>query len=331
MGEKIKKYAIVIFLTFLVWAWAYNAQEKIVTRSATLDITKNPDSDIFVILDPPAPVELNLTFKGTPDKIDNLINRIDDGLEDLKFTFNPEINKKDSPYTLNVLEFIQQSSKRRKLGLSIEKIDVEFVHVKVEKLVERELKIKCVDENRTDIKALSINPSTVKIYVRQDYTGDAIVELSEIEIEAARKDYTTKKPFVELVAGEIRHGAPVQIKLPSKELPDQTIVPRRIGYSFGKTIMGKYSIELENGADITHALLLKATDEAFQAYNNMEVHIFVVALDSDVSKKGTITSKVVYNFPPKYFAKGEIRLAKDDNPRQARFKLIPLTPKAPTN
>ena len=95
--------------------------------------------------------------------------------------------------------------------------------------------------------------------------------------------------------------------------------------------MGKYSIELENENDLTSTLVLKASDEAFQAYKNMDVHIFVVALDGDVSKEGTITRKVIYNFPPKYFAKGEIRLAKDDTPREARFKLVPLTPKPTTD
>ncbi len=337
MGEKIKKYAIVVFLTFLVWAWAYNEQEKTVTRSATLDIAKNLDSDIYVTLDPLAPIEMNLTFKGTPTKINNLKNQIDAGQEDLKFIFNPENQKKDdSSYTLNVLEFLHDTSKLRKLELTIEEKNVEekhkFVQVKVEKLVEKELKIKCVDGNESDITVLSINPPKVKIFVKPGYTGDAIVELSDIEIEAARKDYTTKKPFVPLAANDIRQGAPVQIKLPPNELPYRNIVPRRIGYSFGKTLMGKYSIELEKESDLTTTLVLKASPEAFEAYNSMDVHIFVVALDDDASKDGIITRKVIYNFPPKYFAKGEIRLAKDDNPGEgeARFKLIPLNPKKTT-
>jgi hypothetical protein len=335
MGEKIKKYAIVVFLTFLVWAWAYNEQEKTVTRSATLDIAKNLDSDIYVTLDPPAPIEMNLTFKGTPTKINYLKNQIDAGQEDLKFIFNPENQKKDaSSYTLNVLEFLHDTSKLRKLELTIEENNVEekhkFVQVKVEKLVEKELKIRCVDGNQSDINVLSINPPKRKIFVKPSYTGDAIVELSDIESEAARKDYTTKKPFVRLAANDIRQGAPVQIKLPSKEFPYQNEVPRRIGYSFGKTLMGKYSIELKNKSDLTSTLVLKASPEAFEAYQSMDVHIFVVALDGDASKDGIIERKVIYNFPPKYFAKGEIRLAKDDNPGKARFKLIPLTPKKPT-
>ena len=58
MSEKIRKYAIVIFLTFLVWAWAFNELEKVETRPATLNIANSPDSDTLVTFDQPAPVEM---------------------------------------------------------------------------------------------------------------------------------------------------------------------------------------------------------------------------------------------------------------------------------
>ena len=38
MIDKIKKIAVVIFLTLLIWAWAYLALEEEIIQTATLDI-----------------------------------------------------------------------------------------------------------------------------------------------------------------------------------------------------------------------------------------------------------------------------------------------------
>lgn len=323
MAEKIKKYSIVAFLTFLIWAAAYNELERTVTRLVTLDISKNPNSNIYVTFDPPAPVEMEINFKGTPEKINNLINRIDAGQEDLKFLFNPENKKIPSPYTLDVLDFLHDSSKIRKLELSVESAETlnETIQVKVENLEKRTLKIRCLDENRAEINATSIDPSTVEIFVRKGFTGDASVILSERDVTAAQKDYVIKIPFVELEANDIRQGVAVKIKLPPIELDDRPFKTTRIGYSLGKTIMGEYDIKLENESSLTDTIQLKATEEAHDAYKNMEPHIFVIALDGDESTDGTIIRKVIYNFPPKYFAEGQIKLASEE-PRKAKFKLV---------
>ena len=323
MTEKIKKYAIIVFLTFLVWAWAFNELERTVTRSATLTIAKNPDSDIFVTFDPQAPVEMNLMFKGTPAKINDLINRIDANQEDLKFVFNPENEKKNSPYTLDVLEFLENHSKIRKLELEITQSSIEFVQVNTEKLVKKSVKVQCIDENGIEIKAKSIDPSSVDIYVKDDFTGLATVILSERDIATARKDYVTRVPFVILPPTDRREGTPVKIELPSKELASMQIQTKRIGYSFGKTIMGKYKIELENENELVSTVMLKATPEAYDAYDNMPIQIFVQAFDTDVARTGTITRDVIYNFPTEEVEAGHIRLA-DGKPRQAKFKLINL-------
>lgn len=329
MAEKIKKYAIVVFLTFLVWAWAFNDLERTISRSATLNISKNPDSNIFVTFDPLAPIEMTLEFKGTPAKVNELINRIDAGLEDLKFIFNPENEKKTSPYTLNVLEFLHDNSKIKKLELSVVSTGIknESVQVKVENLQKKKLQIKCVDVNMAEIDAISINPSSVEIFVREGFTGDAIVVLYDREITKAQKDYIIKKPFVELAPNDIRQGVPVEIKLPPTELDDKPFKTIRIGYSFGKTIMGKYLIKLENESELTETIALKATPEAYDAYVNMDIQIIVQALDKDEIRTDTISRDVIYNFPPKHFASGNIRLAQNEL-RKARFKLVKISPAA---
>jgi hypothetical protein len=329
MAERIKKYAIVVFLTFLVWAWAFNDLEKTETRTATLTIAKNPDSDIFVTFDPQAPVEMELDFKGTPAKIDDLINRIDAAQEDLKFVFNPENEKKESPYTLDILDFLHDSSKIRKLELAVLDSSVKFVQVKVQKLVKMPLKIKCVDENGDDIKVKTIDPSTVNIFVPEGYTGDATVILSERDVAAARKDYVIRVPFVTLSPTEKREGEPVKIELPSIDLDPKSIQTKRIGYSFGKNIMGRYKIVLLNENKLTSAIMLKATPPAYDAYDNMPIQIIIQALDTDETNTGTITRDVIYNFPTEEVANGHIWLA-DGKPKQAEFKLVKI-PQAPTN
>jgi len=323
MLEKIKKYAIVIFLTFLVWAWAFNALERSITRPATLVIASNPNSDIFATFDRPAPIEMNLEFKGTPDKIGKLIDRFDEGQENLEFKFNPENEKKESPYTLDILKFLNDHSKKRKLELEILKSSVEFVQVKVEKLEKRTLKIKCVDENDSEIIADNISPSTVDIFVRKGFTGDAKVILSDRDIEEASKDYVIRVPFVPLSPTDRREGRRVRIDLPAKELPTDTVQTQRIGYSFGKNIMGRYAIELVNADELTSSISIKGTEAAVDTFRNQKVHIFVVALDGDEKKDGIITRPVVFNFSQKDVANGDLRLAKDE-PREAKFRLVKL-------
>lgn len=328
MAEKIKKYAIVIFLTFLVWAWAFNALERPITRPATLVISSNPDSSIYAIFDRPSPVEMNVEFKGTPDKIGELIDRFDEGQENLEFKFNPENEQKESPYTLHVLEFLRDHSKIRKLELEVLKTSVEFLQVTVEKLEKKTLEIKCVDEDGAEITAENISPSTVDIFVREGYTGDAIVVLSERDIEEASKDYVTKVPFVPLSPTDRREGRLVRIDLPAKELPTDTVQTQRIGYSFGKNLMGRYSIELVNADELTSSISIKGTEAAVDTFRNQKVHIFVVALDDDEKKDGIIQRPVVFNFSQKDVANGDIRLAKDE-PTEAKFKLIKLPQTTP--
>lgn len=328
MAEKIRKYAIVIFLTFLVWAWAFNELEKVETRPATLDIAKSMDSDILVTFDQPAPVEIDLEFKGTPDKIGDMVDRIEAGLEDLKFDYSPKDKNRPSPYPLNILEFVNNSNKLRKLELKVISSSVELVQVNIEKLEKKELKIQCVDENGIEIKAESIDPSIVNVYVKKGYTGDAKVVLTKRDIIAARKDYVTLKPFVELAPNDRRVGEPVKIVLPSEELPTDSVQTKRIGYSFGKNIMGRYAIVLENEDELISAISLIGTKDALDTYKNQDIHIFVVALDGDEKKKGIIPRPVIFNFPTEDVAAGHIRLAKDE-PREARFKLIKL-PQTPT-
>lgn len=325
MSEKIKKFAIVIFLTVLLWAWAYNALEKGETFSATLEIAKNPNSELFVTFDPPAPVELKLELKGTTTKIDALTDLTDSGKEKLDFYFNAETEKKDLlEYPLDVIKFLEQSSKNREFGLSVVSCDVEFINVKVEKLIKQKLSIQCVDGNGLIIVPKSIEPDFAEILTREGFAEKATVVLSRIDIESARKNYVIKPPFVQLAPGDLRYGDLVKITLPPTELPDRSIQTTGIGFTLSDNLKGRYQIELENEAELKTTTFLKASDEAFDAYKNQATHIFVVAIDGDENREGPIEREVVYHFPIKYVAEGKIKLTR--SPRIAKFRLVPLTP-----
>ncbi len=77
MMDKIKKFSAVIFLTLLVWAWAYLALEDTIPSSATLNISPSTRSDLLVTFeDQQTPVNLRLALKGPPSRITELKKRL---------------------------------------------------------------------------------------------------------------------------------------------------------------------------------------------------------------------------------------------------------------
>jgi len=82
MFDKIKKIAVVIFLTLLIWAWAYLALEEEIIQTATLDIAPPAGPDLLVSFDPDfigTPVSLELRLKGSAAKVAELKRGIESG------------------------------------------------------------------------------------------------------------------------------------------------------------------------------------------------------------------------------------------------------------
>ena len=76
------------------------------------------------------------------------------------------------------------------------------------------------------------------------------------------------------------------------------------------------------------AVAIRATPEAKRAYDNVRYQVILEIDDSDKDSKGAeLRRDLVYYFPPEFVRSDEIVL--NQQPVQARFRLIPLTPEAP--
>jgi len=339
MTDKFKKMLIVVFLTLLIWAWAYLAIEEAITKSGTLDISPATSAEILVSFNVDTPVSIRkLKLKGPPAKIGELERKLladeaDQDKERLEFFFDAEKEKKDEPgtYPLDVAGFLNNSSKMRKLGLTIESCDPGTIEVTVEKLVKKRLVVQCIDENGATLDVESVDPAVVEMFVRQDWIGDllkAYIRLTPSQMERARKAPVKEAPYVELIPGKHRQASlEVAIKMASTEglLKDKLLQPR-LGYIFSRNLKGKYDVEILNETDLTSATNFKSTDDAWTVYESRAYHILVEIRDGDEQQEST-TRQVVYNFPSEFVAKNQIKLA--GQPREAKFKLIATTVQSP--
>jgi hypothetical protein len=112
---------------------------------------------------------------------------------------------------------------------------------------------------------------------------------------------------VELTAGQSREIATrVSVTLAREEVvlaehPVQAV----LGYCFSTNTQGTYRVVLENEAELA-TVLVRATMEAWQAYERQPFHIFLYVLDSDRQATDVITRPVVFNFPQQYVQNKQI-------------------------
>jgi len=333
MFDKIKKIAVVAFLTLVIWAWAYLALEEDFNQTATLTVSQT-SPDLFVSLDIDTPVTLELELKGSAAKVAESRSKLNARDTDpekvrLDFYYDAVTEKKAQPgnHTLDLLAFLNNSTKIRNLGLTVESCkiggrEVATIGVTVEKLVEKWLTVKCFDETGAILEHENIDPAQVRMFVRQDNNFEAKVTLTEQQIKKAREYPINVAPYVDLAAN-IRKYADnrVKIKLPSAEvsLQDRPLQPT-VGFIYSKNLQGKYSIELLNENELTETTQFRATEAAWAVYKDKTPYQLLIEVrDSDVADK-EVSRQVVYNFPLEFVEKGQIRL--NESPRRARFKLL---------
>lgn len=335
--DKIKKISAVIFLTLLVWAWAYLELEDIIPASATLNISPSTRSDLLVTFeDQQIPVNLRLALKGQPSNIMELNKRLREDEANpnkerlLAFYYNAEIEGHSAPglHSLDIVSFLNNSEKLKDLGISVDSCLPSKINVKVEQLEEKWVTVQCLDERGVPLATPQIEPQSIEIYIREGWTGKATVILTESAREKARKSVIEEKPFIELVPGKRRYlNVSVKIKLPETEHPleDRVTNPLgRLGFIFSKNLHGKYTVELLNESKF-RTLNFKASERAFKAYEEMPYMILVEIRDSDINETGSIRRPVIYNFPPEFIRKGEIELT--GPPQEAELKLTPVAAK----
>ena len=334
MFDKIKKFAVVIFLTLLIWAWSYLELEQEINESGTLNISPITSPNLFVRFNVETPVRIELKMKGSASRISELRKRlragdVDENKETLDFYYNVEKEKKDEPGTheLDLVSFLNKSEKMKKLGLTVESCeikssDAKAIEVTVEKLVERLVAVRCFDESGAVVEHETIEPARVKMFVREGSSELAKVTLTRQQMAKARDFPIVETPYIELPTGKPRFAAVrVKIKLPSMEAPDRILQPT-IGFILSKSLKGKYDVELLNENELTSVTKFKATDGAWSAYKDKTPYQVLVEVRDGDEAAEEVTREVFYKFPLEYVEKGEIKL--NEPPRIAKFKLIPI-------
>lgn len=337
MADILKKLAAVVFLTMLIWAWAYlELEETMPPQNGTLDISPGIPQDLFVSFEnQPAPVSLKLTIKGPPLQIAELKKRlhasdVDPTKERLDFLYDPESQNHSAPdsYVFDVLQFLNKSDKLKDMAVSVVSCEPSVINVKVEKLTEEWLPIQCLDEHNALLADASIEPARIQMFVRDNWPVTATVILTEAAIEKARKEPVTETPFIELTPGKRRrYKDTVSITLPATENPLQDRVTNplmKLGYIFSRNLHGKYTVDLTNENDL-RTLQYKASEQAFNAYENKPYQMLIEIRDGDENAENDVHRQIIYNFPEEFVQKGEIELT--GPPREAVFKLVAVSAK----
>ena len=329
MFEKLKKTAVVVILTLLIWTGAYLTLEEEITRPATLDILFSR-SLLVTFVNAERPVEIALTLKGPAAKIRQLEKMLQsddpDKKEKFDFYFDAQEEGKADPgkQFIDVLQLLRKTAKIRNYNLTLESCEPPIVEIVVEKLVKRTLTIQCIDKDTgAKLVAKNITPSpTVDMYVRKSWPETdlkAKVVLTPEQIVKAKDDYITIKPFIVLADGEQpRYADYHNITLPSTTLPPRSLQPS-IGYICNENILKRYDIELLNEKDLTTSTKFRATAEAWEEYEKTRPHLLIPISEIEPDKPVA----VIYNFPQQYVRNGEIELAEPDKAEKAKFKLVP--------
>jgi hypothetical protein len=338
MSSKLSKFLAVIFLTILIWWWAYTSQEQTRTLTGTLEKAPTTDASLLVTFtkkNSPVPMRLvvleALNFKGAPSKIAELARRQrlrqnDPEKERLDFFYVPQ---EPGTYTLELQDYLQKSPKMRDLALTLESCEPSQIVANVEKLEEKRLSVQVQDENGMAIKGAVADPAWVMVYVRSTYNDPATVKLTAQQIQTARERPISVKPYVETgVAGIIRESnEPVKVTLQSGQLLDsKPFQPQTIGFLMSAEIAGKYTVQLTNEADLKSRVLIRASEAALAEYQKRAYHLLIEIKPGDERLPEIPPRPVIYNFPRDFVRTGEIELVESAQEKTAVFKLVPINP-----
>ena len=331
---KVKKIAVVVFLTLLIWVWADLALDT--TKpfyNATISISKTSNPDLWISFNEKSSINIKkFDLKGSVSKINQAEDAINKDPAKLNFTFVPEQMGITKSGTLPVWEILNKSDWIRDMGLSVveESCDPCEVSVNVVDLVPRDLTVQCFNQNNELIKAENVEPETVEMLVPESWLGErqvARVILSPADILKARSEIIEKTPQITLASGQQPRlsATTVKIKMPPEAdlRQPRNVKDPTLGYCFSPNLQGQYMVEVDNLPEI-NTISIKATDVAKLAYESMLFQVILEIGDDDVPKAEggqEIRKEVIYNFP-RGFGEDEIQLV--DSKTIARFKLIKI-------
>ena len=336
--KKIKfgKILLVIFLTVLIWIRADLAKtEKFeLLDSGSITISKSTPANIIAAFEEnKTSIALEkVVIVGSSSKVSEARRRLQQGTLELDFFLDiTQQNLTNSgEHVVDIASIIKKSDKMQNLGLTVESVTPSEIKVNVFELQQKSLDIACFNVNGVELKTKSIEPKNVEIMLPENFKERlAKVELTEQEINQARKSFIEETPFVEIWPGKIiKATQSVKITLyeDDNQLQEYPIPAATLGFIISPSVQGKYKIQLENLPEIVRSITIKATPQAKLAYEKMPYKLILEIWDEDTKSTATgqiIRRNVLYNFPLEFAGKGEI-LAKSSQPIEARFKLLPV-------
>jgi hypothetical protein len=336
------KILAIVFLTVLIWIWADLMLDDTFNIPSTLSVSKSIDPSLWVSLSENEKQNITIeqiTLKASASNLGKIKQKINNGSINLnKFFFDPsQQDAVTGSFDLDLKDYLQKTSEIKQLGLTIESCKPQTIRVNIVKLVEKHVKIDCIDEYGNIIKDAAIEPSHVDMFV-PDYGSrelvNALVKLTTSQIESARLVPNIVKPYVVLAPGqnkEAEETVNVSIFGPETKLETYSITPATIGYVFSGPTAQKYNLEYHaeflNLADLT-TVNFRATQAAKEAYEKQPYKILIYILDEDKALPGkAIERQVVYNFPSEFVEKKEI--APIQLPVTAKFKLTEISAPVP--
>lgn len=334
MSKKIKisKLAIVIFLTVLIWVWADLSLEETHPVSTATIVIGRAKPNLWVSFPQGSSIDVNeIILKGPASVVNNIERAINNDPSKLVFPLLIEqfdIDKAGE-YKLPVSSIIKQSIWIKESGLSIDTCDPCEVQVNVVALSEREIDVKCYDEQELPIELES--PQKVKMYVPSNWGGTtARVVLSYEDKQRAIKQAIDKKPHIVLPNGQKKEAdTAVAIKLsPQENMPERKKVEdATLGYVLSENLLkGQYNIVVENLPDIL-TIEIYSTPEAKAEYESQLYQVLLFVKEDDI--KETVENKFVrrevyYTLPEDFVRTDQIKLA--DKKVEAHFTVTPIEP-----
>lgn len=326
MFAKIKKAALVIFITCLIWVWAdLSLDKEMLDQTVTITVSKaNPR--LWVTIEGKSEIQVKADLKGPVRKISELSDKVNSGKEKLEAVFDPEKQNMatEDEYSLpDVQKFLAESEKFREYGLTVEAARPDKLQkIRVTELKEKTLPIKCVDETDNEITGARITPDSVTMLAPKLVMQAQVKLATAAEKKQARGGIIDKKPYIEFGSGEIRYAdTAVKVELPAtQEDMKQFTISGTLGFIFSANLAGEYKVEFTKRPEIG-SITVVATQEAKAAYEQSGFEVLLEIQDDDVGK-AEVTRQVIYNFPQAFVREDKIRLKGD--PADAKFRLVPV-------
>lgn len=328
---------VVAFLTVLVWVWADRAKTETVTIPSVNIEAKSANPNLWASFDDEqsSVVVHELVLEGPTSRIDEVKRRLNNGSLVLEFFLDPQAEGMTAAreYTVTVVDFLKKSDLIKKLGLTVESCQPDRVTVSIVQLSEKNLDVRCVDEDQNPVKIAAIEPARVRMFVPDDWEGTrlvAAVQLTGREIEQARMNAIEKRPYIELSGGQRKESTQlVKITTQEHRLDDYTITAAALGISLSANLQGKYKVQLTNTDAVMSAISIRATPEAKRLYEKMRYQVILEIDDSDKGADSTepLRRELIYNFPAEHVRRDEIML--NQQPVTARFRLTALPAEQP--